>query len=441
MPRNLPISFLLLATIYAPLAYGCTTTAGIWGLDALLVLFVVSWLLSKAEQRAAFTIPRFPAVIVGLLALIAVAQVLNPHGEFDPRTLYLKRLPGGLPILPRTMDRATSLEQLLHLLTLGAAFLGAVDMAHSRRTRWLLLRAIAVGGILVALIGFVQKALGGDHLLWGHLHPSQTSYFATFRYNANAASFLNLCWPAALVLFIRSCRERKHLGRNVWGLAWLFVFGALFVNTSKFGHAAAVPLLFVAAIACFRQLPGDWLVPSWRNAVVFCLIPAVMVLLALPTLRDTFANWHIYLGEGTTLRLRKLTYGVCLAMVRDAPLFGFGTGSFRLLFPYYAVPLGDLIQNRWIHAHQDYLQTIIEWGWAGAALWGCLFAPAILRQVIRSFGSSADLTGAAAVTGLIAVLLHALVDFPFQIASIHFYSLLFLAILWRSRHHSDLHPD
>lgn len=440
MPRNLPLSFLLLAIVYAPLAYGCTTAGSTWGLDALLALFVVSWLLGKLEHREKFSIPRFPAAVVGLLALIAVAQVLNPQGEFDPRTMYLKRLPGGLPLLPQTLDRATSLELLFHLLCLGAGFLAVVDLAQSRRMRWTMLRAVAIGGVVVALTGFVQKALGGDQLLWRHLHPSQTTYFATFRYNANAASFLNLCWPAAMVLFIRSCLEGKHFGRNAWGLAWLFVFGALFVNTSKFGHAAALPLLILATIFCFRHLPGDWLAFNWRNVLVFTVVLAVFAILALPTLQATFANWQIYLKEGTTLRLRKLTYWICLGMVRDAPLFGFGTGSFRLLFPYYAVPWGDQIQVRWTHAHQDYLQTIIEWGWIGAALWGSLFAPAVGRQVIRCFGSNADLTGAAALTGLLAVLIHSLVDFPLQIGSIHFYSLLFLAILWRSRH-SESSPD
>lgn len=435
MPRIITSILLFLVIIYAPLAYGCTTSMGIWGLDALLLLLVVSWLLQKFEERVRFSIPPFPALVVLLLALLAIAQVLNPHGIFDPKTWNLRPL-DGLPILPRTVDRATSLTILPHLLILGAGFLAFVDLSQSRRIRWMIVRAVAISGLLVAVIGMVQKAAGADALLWKHLPPGST-FFAAFRYHGHASAFLNLCWPAALALFLRSCLERKYLGRNLWGLAWLFIFGALFVNTSKFGHAAAFPLLLLSGIVFFRHLPGDWFVPSWRNLLIATAVVTVLAVLTVPTLRQTVTNWQAHLNEGITLQLRQMTYSTCLAMVREVPLFGFGTGSFRILFPYYTQELGTQVKGIWSHAHEDYLETVIEWGWTGAALWACLFAPAVVRQIIRSLGPKADLTGSAALVGVLAILVHATVDFPLQIASIHFFFLIFLAFLWRSHRETD----
>src|SRR5438093_9039890 len=48
-------------------------------------------------------------------------------------------------------------------------------------------------------------------------------------------------------------------------------------------------------------------------------------------------------------------------------------GTFEIAFPHYTGFLGTSIAGIWRYAHQDYLQTVVEWGWCGAAVWGVLF--------------------------------------------------------------------
>src|SRR5262249_40886655 len=78
---------------------------------------------------------------------------------------------------------------------------------------------------------------------------------------------------------------------------------------------------------------------------------------------------------------------IYLAMAPDAGVLGFGPGTFRAAFPGYQLTydFGNRTvpafwtTHSWTHAHQDYLQTVIEWGYCGALFWAILFAIGIWR--------------------------------------------------------------
>ena len=104
----------------------------------------------------------------------------------------------------------------------------------------------------------------------------------------------------------------------------------------------------------------------------------------------------------------------------EAGALGFGPGTFSVVFPYFAGQLGDRSGDIWLFLHNDYLQTMMEWGWIGAALWaGVLFGGMIvavrgLRDKRRSTGwfPRQRLLLPLIVTALGGVAIHALVDFP-----------------------------
>ena len=52
---------------------------------------------------------------------------------------------------------------------------------------------------------------------------------------------------------------------------------------------------------------------------------------------------------------------------------GFGAGTFAIVFPYYTAGWGEALRGRWIYLHEDYLQTLMEWGWLGGGLLGWVF--------------------------------------------------------------------
>jgi len=127
-----------------------------------------------------------------------------------------------------------------------------------------------------------------------------------------------------------------------------------------------------------------------------------------------------------------------LWMVSDSGLWGFGPGNFEITFPHYTYALDNKVAGVWEYAHEDYLQTLIEWGWIGAAVWTIPFFGGMiagLRTYWRERGglSSADRTLLfTTLLSLLGVALHASVDFPLQIASLQLYVAVFLGMAWGS---------
>jgi O-antigen ligase len=124
-------------------------------------------------------------------------------------------------------------------------------------------------------------------------------------------------------------------------------------------------------------------------------------------------------------------------MLPDAGWHGFGPGTFALVFPHYTGAQADLIPGIWRYAHDDYLQTLLEWGWAGAIFWALLFFGA-MAQLFIHWRKRRDLSTADRVLvfvsglALAGVAAHAIVDFPLQIASLQLYAGVCVAFGWSS---------
>ena len=106
------------------------------------------------------------------------------------------------------------------------------------------------------------------------------------------------------------------------------------------------------------------------------------------------------------------------------------------MFPYYTLFLENRISGIWRYLHADYVQTLLEWGFLGAALWSTIFFGGIVRGV-RAYrapgqdaGSQHSLFLPAVLLALAGVAVHALIDFPLQIASIQLYVIVFLGLCW-----------
>ncbi|HMC58864.1 MAG TPA: O-antigen ligase family protein, partial [Candidatus Solibacter sp.] len=163
-----------------------------------------------------------------------------------------------------------------------------------------------------------------------------------------------------------------------------------------------------------------------------------VVLLAVG-LQVQLGRWHQTaqeIGSGSLLGTRLLAQQAALRAVPDAGIFGFGPGCFQVMFPYYTAFLENRIEGIWRYLHADYLQTLLEWGLFGTALWALIFFGGIARGV-RAYrrpdtnvSSQHNLFLPAVLLALTGVALHALIDFPLQIASIQLYVAVYLGLCW-----------
>jgi O-antigen ligase len=125
-------------------------------------------------------------------------------------------------------------------------------------------------------------------------------------------------------------------------------------------------------------------------------------------------------------------------MLPDAGWHGFGPGTFSLVFPHYTGDQASLIPGIWRYAHDDYLETLLEWGWVASIFWAVIFFGA-MAQLFNQWRRRRDLSTSdrvlafTSVLALAGVAAHAFVDFPLQIASIQLYAGVCVGLGWGCR--------
>lgn len=433
------ISWAFVALIfYAPFAWGCTTSETRAILDFTLLGICVLYVTHLASRRKFPPFPRLALLLLVGLNVFGWIMALNAKYRHDSESWIFTESGASVSFLPGSVDGSTSIDQMWHVSAMSAAFLILCDLVRAKDFRWLLLKALAVSGFAVALTGLYLKATQSDSMLWTTDTYEKNTFFAAFRYHGHAAAFLNLCWPAALVVLLRSMeKDGNDLERAFWVNAFFFTFASLYANTSQAGHVLGIVGLVISGILLRkqfeRQLAARW--PLWGSGAILLGLAASLTLLGLG---NSFQDWAGFFEDGGSANGRLIAYGACMDMISESPLGGFGPGTFSLGFPYYTTDLGDRIAGFWDHAHQDYLQTTIEWGIPAALGWFAVFGIGMVKGFrIRggkdTSGWAKDIAvdGSLIALGLLA--LHALIDFPLQIASIQLPAILYLAILWRPR--------
>ena len=432
------------ALIYAPWAYGATTSASIqitnWILLAALVLWAVALLVSRR-------MPRFPRLLFFLaVALLCLGgwMVFNARSIYDSDFFVFVPLRNFAPPLAGSVDYAISAAWIMR----GALLLGTILFVAnlSQSDRWLLRLWYVIGlvGGSIAILGLLQKATGAQMIFWQPPPPPQLwvhTFFASYYYHGNAGAFLNLLWPLSAGLVIRAFSNRRYPGmRAVWVIVFIVTIAGVLANTSRMAHLVAlllgitICLLFAPAVV--RNFSGGQKSIAFAGALAVVL--ALIALARATHLEQPLTRWQLATEEFPG-DARWKAYRLAIGALPDAGLLGFGPGTFRVVFPSYNVGSANQAPGSWRFLHEDYLQTLMEWGWLGGSLCALLFFGGITVG-IRSYSKHArrDWTPRRRVVqpfviiALAGVALHAVVDFPFQIESIQLYVATYLGLCWGS---------
>jgi hypothetical protein len=290
----------------------------------------------------------------------------------------------------------------------------------------------------------LQKATGAQMIFWQPPPPPElwvSTFFASYYYHGNAGAFLNLVWPLSAGLVIRAFSNRHHPGmRAVWIMVFIVTIAGVLANTSRM--AQLVALLLVVAIclqfgpALVRKLSGTQKSVAFAGTLAIAL--ALIALAQATHLDQPLNRWQ---AESPRISgdARWRAFRVGMDALPDAGLFGFGPGTFRVVFPTYNVGSANEAPGTWRFLHEDYLQALLEWGWLGSSLWAVLFFGGITvgvrsykRYAKRGWAPRRRVLEPLVIAALIGVALHALVDFPLQIESIQLYVATYLGLCWGS---------
>lgn len=424
--------FLLANLVLAAWLYGGTREWTQEWVTWLLLANSALFLLALAARRR---LPRVPTpALAAVFFLLALGSFLawNARRRFiEGLDVFVDRVQ-PLPGWPGYWDAAMVLPTLLLTAGLLGAFVIACDMGGSPEWRRRLWIALAGTGLSIVVLGLAQRFTGADDIFWGLETRRGSTFFAVYRYHANAGAFINLVLPLQVALAVRAFRrEGGEAGRVFWTLSVMVTAAAGFVNVSK--AANAICLLLLAAMAVWFGTSGFRSRGARNWLAVAASILVVGGVAASFGLEKTWSRWEAAMSrQPVSADGRLQAYGIIVkGALPEAGWWGFGPGTFEKVFDIHRSALESPLPGRWDKAHSDALQTPMEWGWAGALAWLVLLGGGLAKSVLTMRGrSDSALLASGCAFALAGVMLHALVDFPLQISSLQLLAIVIAGLSW-----------
>lgn len=430
---------LMLLSATLPLFLGGASGMGDLWFNTLGWSAVVLWIVGLLQQRRLPAVSRWAAAPLGMVLLAGMLAVLNPEftydGPFRGFTAAMHR-----DWLPSTVDAAATFKALQHWTLLVALFFLSTDVCAVRERCALYRNCLSAAGLVQIGVALGQRLLDARSVFgggWGEQLP----FFGTFLYPGSVGAYLNLMLPLfCLQLFGKT----QSILTGVAGVAGLGV--AIFWNTSRLsslvGVCTSVLLAFLLGLAALRKGDGEGSCDAvfrrlfqMRSALLSALVVGVLGLLVFPV-PPLFQKWRLLPEQWNAAYPRFEAMKACLEICGDAGVWGFGAGTFASVFPHYAHEMALSARGVWRHAHCDYLEWFIEWGWLGFLLWSFVPIGAFFRlggRIINETSvhrcSEAACTGAA----LFALGLHALADFPVFNPGVQLLAVFWLGNAWSVR--------
>lgn len=362
----------------------CLATLTMWTPDPFADLayttyacLLAAWAIGKGEYPSGYL-----GILLGLLAAWGFAQLALHATEYRYSTIQSALRSTGwvaTAVASYSFTRCPTVpEGMRH---------------HSRgrpQTRERLLDIILWFGFVMAVISVISYHTSPSRVLWIFPAP-YPDVWGPFLSRNHFAQFLELMLPAAL--------WRATSREGDW-IAWVAGGTMLTAGIASASRAGALVLVLEACVILWR---------SRRTKHKWILAAATIVCSTL-------------VGGGTLVgrlhqpdAMRPEIYRSALAMMAQRPFTGYGLGTFAEVYPEFArVDAGVRVE----HAHNDWLEWATEGGIPYLLLW-ILLAACLASRAWRSVWG----------LGVLAVLLHAFVDYPFARSGVAAWFFLLLGML------------
>lgn len=329
-----------------------------------------------------------------------------------------------LPWLPISLAPYATLQTILFLLSPIAVLVGVLHL-RAYSDSWAA-AALLVTTLLGILLGYLQISTGkfGQSAWYLYEETNVGSAVGFFANRNHMGTLLLMALPfVAALFFARFKKERKHTVplAILGGAGVLTILLGIAINGSLAAVALAVPV--VAASATLVSLLGRFRVIVLAAAGV-ALIGALIVLAESPVQPKVT-------GESTaSFEGRQQIWSTTADLIGRTFPVGTGFGTFERVYPL-AEPHG-MVTNTYVnHAHNDFLELVLEGGLAAIVLF-LVFLVWWARRAVGIFAAPAtDRFAMAAVIASGAALAHSVVDYPLRTSAIAVVFAFCLALMAR----------
>jgi O-antigen ligase len=405
-------------------------------LALVLGILVFSPLAFGAARLQEFLVVQ--ALAAGVLLLWLIRVWLNPRPKFlwPPVCWIVVAFTGYAIARYLTCDvEYVGRQELLRVLVYAALFFAILNNLHRQESIQIISFTLIFLAMAISFYAVYQFLTGSDHV-WAFQVNNKGRASGTYICANHLAGFLEMILPLALGYTLVG--REKALTKIFLGYAALVVLTGIAATASRGGWAATVLAL---AFLCGALLSHR----TYR-------LPALALLIVLVgggifmTTRTTFfkARFNQAFSSGKVeLSTRYEMWDAAVRMWRDHFWVGVGPGHYDLRFRTYRPASVQLQPER---AHNDYLNTLADWGVIGATLVaGAFVALGIgvvkvwknVRRGESDFSSNLSNKFAfvlGATGGLLALLAHSATDFNLHIPANAMLAISLMALLsghWR----------
>ena len=387
----------------------------------LLSLPLLGWAVWRLRDRPPEQPERLVFAILAGCFLVGLIQLIPlPPGLWTA-------LPGRAPIVadlaaaglvpgwaPISLKPQATVSALLCLIPAAALFLSLRTLDQAGRRRLVLL--IFGVGVASAVVGGLQVIGGSDSPLrfYAVTNPDPAVGFFSNR-NHLASLFVCLVPFAALEALEAAARRPAGRVRIVLMLALILLAAAGVAMTQSRAGALLLGLSLLGAAAMAWR--AGLLSSGGKGGGGRTILAGGVLLLALAAIGGPviFGGVLDRVGGGLDTEIRIPAAQIAGGAALTYAPFGSGLGSFVPVYMMHETPTS--MQNTYVnHAHDDWLELLVETGLLGAAVMIAFlawFARASLRAWRRRHGSGG--AGARAASLVIGLLLaHSLVDYPLR---------------------------
>lgn len=381
--------------VFGPLALGAVRATEFLVLQGFTIGILLLWAMRVWLQARLQLL--CPPVCWGVLAFAIYAIVRYRMVIADGDLEYVARL------------------ELIRVLIYAFLFFATVNNLHRQESIRIISIALLVLGMVISLYA-VYQFLNKSHYVWGFERPQCYWKRGSGSYICpnHLAGFLEMLLPVGLAYMMTG--RFGPVMKVFFGYVSLVILAGLAVSGSRGGWLAAAASLPVLFFMLMRER-------QYR-------LPALVALVALVAGGVWFATQSQYARErqaattssGEERDLRVLIWPAAVEIWKDNIWWGGGPAHFDHRFRAHR-PETHVVQARPGHVHNDYLNTLADWGLAGAMLvtltflllgWGIFSSWKFLVRSPNDFAKkrsnkSTFVLGAGA--GLVAILVHSFFDF------------------------------
>lgn len=425
--------------LLAPLLFGAVEFWSLAIMEILCFSLLLLWsfrMLSTKQPPAPFIRPPLLVPIALLLAFTIIQLIPLPPWLLkilSPGTygIYRETFPpeGSLPWLTLSLYPYATFLEIVRFISYICVYFLAIQIVRDRKSIARITAFVIMAGTGIALLGIVQFIFWNGKLLWFRELTQGGNPFGPYVNRNHFAGLMEMIIPVAagmLVYLLPSIRNsqgvktaaadffthRKVNAAILAGAAAVIMSTALFLSLSRGGIIGlSLSMLFFGSMLALRSSTRK------KGRTIIGLFLVILLTVGWFGWSRVIERFEKIKHVDASSEYRINNWKDSVNIVAAFPVFGTGLGTYGHIYPKYkTVPT----QERWDHAHNDYIEAAVELGIPGLAIalyvMGSFYL-IMFRILTKRKSLYSRLLGIGGMAGITGIMIHSLTDFNLRVGA------------------------